>query len=197
MVGIISSEDPDNAQSHVYSLIDGAAGRFKIDRNQLKIALPNHKCLKNGGDFCKLNYEKQQNYSVLVRATDNGNPPLSSEARLSITLKDINDRPRYFELSSNTVKENATIGSKIGRFFAVDEDAFQTLQFSLVDNDGGRFEVDSSGYLIKAKGTDYETNKAHTIVAMVRDNGTVPLEVGFGPRISPHIRGDHNLPFFI
>ncbi|XP_068740239.1 protocadherin Fat 4-like [Montipora capricornis] len=177
VVGIISSEDPDNAQSHVYSLIDGAAGRFKIDRNQLKIALPNHKCLKNGGDFCKLNYEKQQNYSVLVRATDNGNPPLSSEARLSITLKDINDRPRYFELSSNTVKENATIGSKIGRFFAVDEDAFQTLQFSLVDNDGGRFEVDSSGYLIKAKGTDYETNKAHTVVAMVRDNGTVPLEL--------------------
>lgn len=177
VVGKLSSQDPDRGQSHTYSLTDGAGGRFKLDGNQLKVALSNADCLKNGGDFCKLNYEKRRSYTVTVRATDNGNPPQSSEASIAISLNDVNDRPRDFKLSSRTVKENATIGTKIGRFSATDEDRFQTLTFSLTDSDSGRFAIDSSGYLFKAKVTDYETNKAHKIVAQVTDNGTVPLKV--------------------
>lgn len=92
-----------------------------------------------------------------------------------ISLNDINDRPNGFRLSSRTVKENATIGTKIGRFTVTDEDQFQTLKFSLLDSDGGRFAIDSTGYLFKANSTDYETSKAHKIVAQVSDNGTVPL----------------------
>lgn len=114
---------------------------------------------------------------MTVRATDNGSPPQSSEASMSIFLNDINDRPRDFKLSSRIVKENATIGTKIGRFTATDEDRFQILTFSLTDDDGGRFAIDSAGYLFKAKDTDYETNKVHKIVAQVTDNGTVPLKV--------------------
>ena len=184
VVGNVSAQDPDQGQIHVYTLTDGAGGRFKLDGNQLKVALPNDDCLKNGEDFCKFNYEKQQHYTVRVRATDNGNPPQSCEATLSITLVDVNDRPRDFKLSGHTVKENATIGTKIGRFNATDEDTSQTLQFFLVDSDGGRFAVDSSGYLIKAKGTDYETNKTHKVVSMVRDNGKPPLEVRLEKRFS-------------
>ena len=177
VVGKLSSQDPDRGQTHTYTLTDGAGGRFKLDGSQLKIALSNVDCLKNGGDFCKLNYEKRRSYTVTVRATDNGSPPQSSEASMSISLNDVNDRPRDFKLSGRTVKENATIGAKIGRFTATDEDRFQTLTFSLADDDGGRFAIDSAGYLFKAKDTDYETNKVHKIVAQVTDNGTVPLKV--------------------
>ena len=136
-------------------------------------------CLKNGGDFCKLNYEKRRSYTVTVRATDSGNPPQSSEASMLISLNDVNDRPRNFRLSSHMVKENATIGTKIGRFTASDEDQYQTFTFSLLDSDGGRFAINSAGFLFKAKDTDYETSKAHKIVAQVADNGTVPLKVSF------------------
>lgn len=177
VVGKFFSQDPDRAQTHTYTLTDAAGGRFKVDGNKLKVALSNVDCLKNGGAFCKLNYEKQSSYTVTVRVTDNGSPPQSSEASMSISLNDVNDRPRDFKLSSRTVKENATVGTKIGRFTATDEDKFQTLTFSLTDNDGGRFAIDSSGYLFKAKDTDYETNKAHKIVTQVIDNGTVPLKV--------------------
>ena len=177
LIGIVSAGDPDFNQTLVYTLIDGAGGRFKLDGNKLKVALSNDDCLKIGGDFCKLNYEQQKSYKVSVRATDNGNPPQSTEAFLSITLIDVNDRPRNLKLSSNMVKENATIGTKVGQFSATDEDTSQTLQFALIDSDGGRFAVDSSGYLSKAKGTDYETDKAHKIVAQVRDSGNPPLEV--------------------
>ena len=51
-----------------------------------------------------------------MRATDNGNPPQSTETTKSITLIDVNDQPRDVKLSSNTVKENAAIGTKIGWF---------------------------------------------------------------------------------
>ena len=177
LVGTVSAGDPDFNQTLVYTLIDGVGGRFKLDGNKLKVALSNDDCLKIGGDFCKLNYERQNTYKVSVRATDNGNPPQSTEAFLSITLIDGNDRPRNLKLSSNMVKENATIGTKVGQFSATDEDTSQTLQFALIDSDGGRFAVDSSGYLLKAKRTDYETNKVHKIVAQVRDSGNPPLQV--------------------
>ena len=177
LVGTVFAGDPDFNQTLVYTLIDGAGGRFKLVGNKLKVALSNDDCLKIGGDFCKLNYERQNTYKVSVRATDNGNPPQSTEAFLSITLIDVNDRPRNLKLSSNMVKENATIGTKVGQFSATDEDTSQTLQFALIDSDGGRFAVDSSGYLLKAKRTDYETNKVHKIVAQVRDSGNPPLQV--------------------
>lgn len=67
----------------------------------------------------------------------------------------------------------------------------------MVDNDGGCFVVDLLGYLIKVKGIDYEINKVYIIVVMVRDNGMVLLEVGFGLRIFLYICGDYNLLFFI
>ena len=173
----MSARDSDFNQTLVYTLIDGAGGRFKLDGKKLKVALSNDGCLKNGGDFCKLNYEQQKIYRVSVRATDNGNPPQSTEAILSVTLIDVNDRPRDLKLSNNIVKENATIGTKVGQFSATDEDTSQTLEFALIDSDGGRFAVDSSGYLLKAKRTDYEINKVHKIVAQVRDSGNPPLEV--------------------
>ena len=179
VVGKFSSQDPDRAQTHTYTLTDGAGGRFKVVGNKLKVALSNVDCLKNGGTFCKLNYEKQPSYTITVRVTDNGSPPQSNETSMSISLNDVNDQPRDFKLSSRTVKENATLGTKIGRFTATDEDKFQTLTFSLIDDDGGRFAIDSLGHLFKAKGTDYETNKTHKIVAQVIDNGTVPLKVSF------------------
>ena len=75
------------------------------------------------------------------------------------------------------MKENATIGTKVGQFSATDEDTSQTLEFALIDSDGGRFAIDSSGCLLKAKRTDYETNKFHKIVVQVRDSGNPPLEV--------------------
>ena len=186
VIGKFSSQDPDRAQTHTYTLTDGAGGRFKVVGNKLKVALSNEGCLENGGVFCKLNYEKEASYIITVRVIDSGSPPQSNEASMSISLNDVNDRPRDFKLSSRMVKENATIGTKIGRFTATDEDKFQTLTFSLTDADGGRFATDSSGYLFKAKDTDYETNKAHKIVAQVIDNGTVPLKVSFLLRKVPY-----------
>lgn len=62
-------------------------------------------------------------------------------------------------------------------FTARDEDAGQSLRYTLTNDDSGRFRVDIQGRLYKAKGIDYETQNYHLISAMVQDNGNPSLAV--------------------
>ena len=142
------------------------------------MAINNRDCLQNGGDFCKFNYEKQRSFQITVRSTDNGNPALSINDTLTITLTDVNDQPRELQLSGNTVKENATKGEQIGKFSAKDEDKGQSVSYYLSDDDHGRFAVSSDGYLTKVLATNYEHNKTHTVKAVVKDNGNPVRKVG-------------------
>lgn len=124
-----------------------------------------------------MNYEEQASHTISVRSTDSGSPSKSIEKNFTITINDVNDQPRDLKLSNQAIKEDAPIASMIGQFSARDEDAGQRLVYSLVNDDNGRFEINGSGWLIKAKGTDYETNKVHFIVAKVTDNGQPPQSV--------------------
>ena len=62
-------------------------------------------------------------------------------------------------------------------FSARDEDAGQSLTYSLTNGDNGRFRVDSQGRLFKAKDVDYETQNYHVISAKVLDNGNPSMGV--------------------
>lgn len=137
------------------------------------MALSNSDCLRHGGDFCKLNHEKQSNHSITVTSTDSGNPAKSVNVSFTITLTDQNDQPRRLHLSGNIVKENATKGTLIGKFSAYDEDSArgQSLSYSLSDTDQGRFNVTPDGYLITVLALDHEANKTHTVTVVVQDNG--------------------------
>lgn len=177
IIGTLSCQDPDVNQKHTYALTNTASGRFKLVQNKLMVALSNDDCLNYGGAFCKINFEGQRQHVIRVRTTDNGVPPLSNEKIFTINVRDVNDRPRDLKLSGYTVKENATIGTRIGQLSAKDEDKSQTLSFSLVDDDNGRFAIDSVGFLVKAKNTDYETSKTHLVTVQVQDDGVKPLSV--------------------
>lgn len=112
-----------------------------------------------------------------MRSTDNGVPALFYDTDFVINIGNVNDQPRDLKLSNNKVKENATIDTLIGQFNASDEDPEQSLSYSLADDDGGRFRVDSSGSLYKAKSTNFETQKRHIIRAVVTDNGRPAMKV--------------------
>ena len=36
-VGVLNTVDPDSGQTHTYTLLDSAGGRFKLQRNSLKV----------------------------------------------------------------------------------------------------------------------------------------------------------------
>ena len=133
--------------------------------------MSNIKCLLNGGHFCAINYETKKYFTITVQSVDSGTPSLSVNATLNITVNNMNDQPRGLGLSNNTVKENATKGHVIGRFFASDEDVGQSLKYNLSQDDQGRFGVRDNGDLVKLLETDYEKDTTHSITAVVEDNG--------------------------
>jgi len=143
----------------------------------LQVAKSNKNCLQNGGSQCSLNYESVSSYTINVRSVDSGSPSQSVDASFNITLNDINDQPRRLKLSNYKVTENAPLNTVVGNLSASDEDKGQKLSFSLVDDDSGKFALDSNGGLYKANSTDYETSTVHHVVAKVNDNGRPALSV--------------------
>lgn len=81
-----------------------------------KVAVRNTQCLNYGGSSCLLNYEVQKRYVIRVKTTDDGSPPLSFEKDFGIDIRDVNDKPRDLQLSSNKVKEDAKKNTLIGRW---------------------------------------------------------------------------------
>lgn len=69
-----------------YEIVRGNGdGVFTIDRKEGTILLSK-----------ELDYEKQKEYSLLIRAVDSGIPPLSSITRVKIMVTDKNDNAPYF-----------------------------------------------------------------------------------------------------
>ena len=133
----------------------------------------------SGSTNCPLNFESEGSYTIEVESYDDKTPSFTITQSFNISVTNRNDPPYNIRLSGNTVKEDAPQGTFIGQFSAEDEDENpkQTFSFSLVDDDGGRFAVSSSGMLTKVKGTDYETDKQHKIQVRVTDSGTPPSYV--------------------
>ena len=175
VVGTLSANDPDNLKSSrqtlTYSIVDSAGGRFEVVNGEVKVAISNARCLALGGAECKINYEAARSHQITVRATDNGSPPRHHDTRLTVVVGNANDQPRYLTLDNFKVKENELAGTLVGTLSATDEDVGQSLTYQLTDDDGGRFKLDGRR-LLKAKPSDYETSKSHSVTVKVTDNGS-------------------------
>ncbi len=73
LIGELVTSDEDGSQSHVYAL--KGTTRFTIKRSKLYTS-----------QEANLNYEKQQEFEIVVVSTDNGNPPLSVKQNLTIMV---------------------------------------------------------------------------------------------------------------
>jgi hypothetical protein len=76
VVGTLSAVDPDWLDTHTFSLLDNAGGRFAISGNQLVVA---------GG----LNFENAASHKVTVRATDGGG--LFHDETFTIAVENVNE----------------------------------------------------------------------------------------------------------
>jgi VCBS repeat-containing protein len=86
---------------------------------------------------------------------------------------------RYLSQGWAQVNENATNGSVVGTFTATDADAADTLTYSLVNNAGGRFAVNSAtGQITVANGSllDFEASTSHTVVLRATDLGNLTAD---------------------
>lgn len=100
--------------SVLFFLIDGdSEGRFQIDPKSGVIELRK-----------QLDRETKETYSLIIRATDQGVPSLSSTATVHFELLDVNDNPPLCNNSSYVIEvaENFTVNGTVLKLQCSDAD---------------------------------------------------------------------------
>lgn len=129
--------------------------------------------------------EKVGNYSVMVRATDRGQPALSSIKRINICVQDINNHAPVFQRPplNHTIRimENATIGTFVTQVEANDADhgingelqySFKATNIPNTNNDWQAFKIDRvSGVITTSKLFNRQIKKYYTIRVQAQDFG--------------------------
>ncbi|XP_073708737.1 protocadherin-9 isoform X2 [Garra rufa] len=139
-VGVITVTDADAGENAVVRL-------SILNDNENFILDPDSGVIKSNVSFDR---EQQSSYTFDVRAVDNGSPPCSSAAKVTINVIDVNDnQPVVIYPPSNTsfklVPLSAIPGSVVAEVFAVDGDTGMNaeLKYTIVSGNGrSLFRID-------------------------------------------------------
>ncbi|KAI4818747.1 hypothetical protein KUCAC02_004049 [Chaenocephalus aceratus] len=146
-----------------YTIISGADDSFRID--------------PESGDLIatkKLDRERRSKYSLLVRADDGKQ---SSDMRLNITVKDLNDHTPKFSRATYSfdIPEDMASGSIVAAILASDSDSGVNgeVTYSLEDDDEDEtFRLNPvTGVFNVTRPLDYETQRFYILTAKARDGG--------------------------
>ena len=157
-IATLSTTDPDSGDSHTYTLVNDAAGRFGISGNQIVVA-----------DGSLLDHESANNHFIRVRTTDSGG--LTHEQDFQIIVNDQNEAP---EIDNQTfsVAENATNRTVVGTVTSSDVDESDVTYSITAGNDNNIFAIDEiTGEITVADRTqlDFETVNTHNLTLAVSD----------------------------
>ena len=174
----VAATDDDNGDSLTYTLGGTDAASFAIDAltGQLKTKAP-------------LDHEAPKNtYTVTVTATDSAG--VTASATVTITVTDVNEPPSFGSgAGDRTVAENTAPGGPVGLpVSAEDDDAGDTLTYSMAGADSASFGIDSETGLIKVGArsrldfedetkTTYEVTVTATDSSHLSTTITVTIEV--------------------
>ena len=113
-----------------------------------------------------LNYEKEKIFTCIIKAEDQGQPPLTGFSCVTVTIIDVNDEKPIFERLSyvRNIKESANVGSIITRVMAYDADSYGNAQFRYIIKDGNvgkKFNIDNNGFITLNSSMNYEDLKQY------------------------------------
>ncbi|XP_070695154.1 cadherin EGF LAG seven-pass G-type receptor 3 [Pempheris klunzingeri] len=170
----VSATDRDkdsNAAVH-YNIISGnSRGQFSIDSvtGEIQVVAP-------------LDYESEREYTLRVRAQDNGRPPLSNNTGIvSVQVTDVNDNPPIFVSTpfQASVLESAPVGSSILHIQAIDTDSGDNarLEYRLTGTSSDTpFIINSAtGWVTVSSILDRESVEHYFFGVEARDYGMPPL----------------------
>lgn len=172
VLGAFSVCDPDAGQTETWSISSGnTAGYFTIVKSDtctdglIKVA-----------NASAINAGTVTTYTLTVKVTDNGVPPLFSTA--IIILIEGNTAP-VINNQTFTINENPANGTPVGSVVASDPDKNQSLTYSIVSgNTLGAFSINAStGVVTVVNGAllNYESISAFLLGIKVTDNASSPL----------------------
>nr|XP_020476445.1 protocadherin Fat 1 isoform X3 [Monopterus albus] len=169
----VMAEDLDGpSYNHLhFSIVNGNQGSpFTIDpvRGELKVAR-------------QLDREKTSGYTLMVVASDNGVPPLSSSAIINIDISDVNDNPPLFSQANYSliIQENRPKGTSVLHLTVTDRDASHNgppFTFAIVDgNEGDVFNINQQGALVAVGALNRKSKEHYLLQVQVSDSGKPPL----------------------
>ncbi|MCP3855902.1 MAG: cadherin repeat domain-containing protein, partial [Actinomycetia bacterium] len=166
VVGITAlATDPDGTATVTYSLSDDAGGLFTIDTNTGIITVAN-----------ALDYETATSHSVTVLATSSDSS--TSSQAFTINVTDINEDVvgpvTDSNVAANSVAEDAINGTVVGiTALATDLDGTDSVTYSLSDDAGGLFTIDTNtGIITVANALDHETATSHSVTVLATSSDT-------------------------
>uniref|UniRef100_A0A2K5XDI8 Protocadherin Fat 4 n=1 Tax=Mandrillus leucophaeus TaxID=9568 RepID=A0A2K5XDI8_MANLE len=171
LIKVIAIDDKDfglNSEVEYFISNDNHLGKFKLDNDTGWISVAS-----------SLISDLNQNFYITVTAKDKGNPPLSSQATVEITVTEENYHTPEFSQShmSATIPESHSVGSIVRTVSARDRDAAMNglIKYSISSgNEEGIFAINSStGILTLAKALDYELCQKHEMTISAIDGGWV------------------------
>lgn len=159
-VGTLFGTDPDSADTLTWTIDDP---RFEAVGNLLY--------LKSGKS---LDFEQEKTVNLLVRATDNGVPPLFLESSQTITTVDENEFSPALPATSFVITEDTLGGTSIGILDALDADTANTVRFRFVGTAPTLFKLNTVTGEVTLSDTaklDYETKSSYQFFVEAMDNG--------------------------
>lgn len=169
LVAQINMSDVDSTILISEILSGNESGAFALDTQTGELFVANSSLL---------NFETNPTFSFVVRVTDNGTPSLSNQATITISLTDVNEAPQVGS-SAFSIAENSINGSSVGTVTATDQDAGQSLTYSIESgNPDGAFAINAiTGQIVVANSAtlDFEVNPVFNLIVQVTDNGSPSL----------------------
>nr|KAI8729748.1 protocadherin Fat 4-like [Biomphalaria glabrata] len=146
------------------------ASPFQIDSNTGTVTLS-----KSGG----IDYEKETSYLILVRATDKGKPPRTSETYVNIKVLPINESPPLFNVySTQHVSEGAQPGTLVLKVVATDSDHGPdgSVTYRLVNNSVPFILDPTTGELRVGLGLDADITNLYNLIIEASDSSKTEVK---------------------
>jgi VCBS repeat-containing protein len=168
LVGQIVASDPDPGQEITYSIISGNSESAFLINESGQLLISNE---------LAINYELQSTFQLTVMVSDNGEPSLSSTARVTVLITDLNEAPVIAPDQALTISEHVPSGTQVGSVMASDPDFNQTLTYSITGgNNLNAFSIHpATGMLSIAGFVCFEFCGSYELSIRVSDNGNPVL----------------------
>lgn len=183
---------PENSPTNTFVCRTTASDRDIGENAQITYSLTGDKNFKINGNTGEihttklLDRESKDSYSLVVKATDNGNPKLSSSATVKIMVTDVNDNQPLFDKNvyKFNIDEEIPGASDVGELVASDKDIGKNaeLTYSIVKGHIFGFstmfsikKMTNNKVMLVANRLDREERDHYTLTVRVEDAGNPRL----------------------
>ena len=147
LVGTVTATDPDQGQTHTFSIVSGnEQGVFEIS-NDGKITVK---------DGSKIDYETHFSAILTIRVTDSGTPALSSDGNVIIRTKNVDEAPYFVSTPATSVSRR----ERYYYYFDARDPEFQNVTYTVEEKPDW---MEQNGQELSGTPSDADVEKDFTV----------------------------------